>query len=133
MYKSLLVAIPLLLMICMSVYADSQTLPPTPIRIRQPQHETTPTAQQPDSDKRHTKGSSLFIDVMQAKDEKEKAEREEKYENEKATTARLLANYTLALASITAILAIFTGGLWYVTYRLSNAAKKTGDRQADEM
>lgn len=98
----------LVLLIIWPVYAQSQESFPSPIiRRQQPQHEATPVAQ--------------------------KAEREEKSKNEKAATDRLLAHYTLALAIITAILAIFTGGLWYVTYRLSRAAKETNDRQAMEM
>lgn len=45
----------------------------------------------------------------------------------------LTASGTIALAVITALLAIFTGGMWWATLRLAKDAKDTSKRQAVEM
>ena len=62
-----------------------------------------------------------------------KAEEDERRQAESAGEEKRLTNATIGLFCVTALLALFTGGLWFSTYRLSKDAKKTSLRQTDDM
>jgi hypothetical protein len=54
-------------------------------------------------------------------------------ENDKSHEEKRIADATVALAAITAALALFTGLLWAATLRLARDAKEVSTRQAKEM
>lgn len=71
----------------------------------------------------------ISVKILPAPDSDAKTAKEEKKEQEKASTDKLVANSTFGLAVITGILAIFTGALWLATRKLVIDAKDTSKRQ----
>jgi len=100
----------------------------------QEKQKTADLNQQTEKEHRGSKNSPIFIngEVTTKKDEEES--RSENSESAfKAGIDRRIANYTGYLALFTFFLFVFTAALWWVTLQLSRDAKKTSDRQAEEL
>lgn len=102
----------------------------------QAKSENKPTAQ----DKRGTQESPLIIQGNITTKAPEKPESERKQEEEKIGIERSIATYTGLAAGITFLLVIVTGvlarytyKLWKTTNALAEDARRTADRQTDEM
>lgn len=99
----------------------------------QPQVQTTETKETTETGQRGSDKNPITIKIIPSPDAEAKAAQEQQYRNEKATEDKWLANATIWLAAITTLLAIFTGLLWWATYKLVREAKVTAIRQAEEM
>ena len=71
----------------------------------------------------------VTIKILPASDAKANADKQEEHRKEKAHEDWWLTKATFWLAAVTTILAFFTGGLWFATYRLVSEAKDTARRQ----
>ena len=89
--------------------------------------------QTPSAEKRGTDEHPFTVQILPSKDAERGAAEEKRHKDEKAEEDRKLTTATICLAVLTGILALFTGGLWWATYRLGKDAKATSDRQAVEM
>lgn len=105
-------------LIALSTYSAAQAQLHTAQATKTPKSETLGSVDRP-----------LSVKIMPAKDAETKTAEEEKNRKEKAHEDRWLTNSTILLSGVTTILAIFTGGLWYATYKLVSEAKDTAERQ----
>ena len=86
--------------------------------------------------KTEQRGSDKFPIVVKITPDPEadaNAAEEKQNRRESAIQEVRVADATYFLAVVTMLLAVFTGGLWFVTYRLAKDAKDTSKRQAEEM
>ena len=111
--------------------------PQTPSQIRSkssrhPKTKTTKATNAPQAEQQGGEQSPLAVKILPSQDAEAKAAKEEQQREEKAIQDKRVADATVWLAGVTTALAIFTGGLWYATYRLAQDARRTADRQATE-
>lgn len=89
--------------------------------------------QKPNIHEHGTQDFPIFIKVVHSKNDAEKSQSEANRDKQVIKETARMADYTFWLTIATIILALFTAGLWGITYKLSRDAKKTSDRQANEM
>jgi len=122
----------ILFLLCeIGVFAESQTpLPRSRINIQKKNESADQTTQKRTYKQPGTEEMPLVIKGFPAA-ESENDTAYKKYEqHEKPTLDRWLTWGTVALAIFTFFLFCFTAALWWVTYRLSKDARKTGEMQA---
>src|SRR5688572_15747626 len=95
----------------------------------QPQEKAKQGKTAPATEQRGTKNNPLAVQIVPGPDAAAQTANEESYRNEQAKQNRRIADATVWLAVITAILATFTGGLWLATYLLVRGAQETSKRQ----
>ena len=86
-----------------------------------------------DTEQRGSDKNPVMVKILPTQDADAKATQEEKYRNEKSIQDEKLADATVLLARVTIAHTVFTGFLWFATYRLAKDSKRTADRQAREM
>jgi len=118
------IALVLIFLLCgVGAFAESQPPPENPLAQSNDINQTANNKIKPKLEK------IISVKIIPAPDADAKAAKEEKKEQEKASTDKLIANSTFWLAVITGILAIFTGALWLATRKLVIDAKDTSKRQ----
>lgn len=75
----------------------------------------------------------VAVKIIASEEAKAEARDEKQHRRESAAQEKRVADATYALAGVTTVLAIFTGGLFWATYRLAKDARDTSVRQASEM
>lgn len=120
----------LVLLIAWPVYAQSQ--PPSPSQRGsngQEQKQASEIKKKPHYDQRGTNNTPLVVKVIQSIRENGRTEKQSTHEQEQSFNDKLIAWGTVALAVITAFLALFTFRLWKSTGRLVISAEETAKRQ----
>lgn len=108
----------------------------SPIHGKPIQKQKTETAQAKsdgNTKQKSTEQSPILVKSISAPDSPEDAAHKQYEHHEKPTLDRWLTYSTVALASFTFFLFVFTAALWWVTYRLSRDARKVATRQTGEM
>ena len=117
------------LVLALSVSCLAQSKLPAPSASKNEEAKSTQPAQQRANDACGTESSPIFVKSVPRPDCEANA-REEKHERgEKAHLDWVLTWSTFWLALFTCFLFIFTGSLWWVTYRLSRDARNTSSEQ----
>lgn len=81
------------------------------------------------SDQRGTEDAPFVVEVIATRISDETAKQQAAHEHEKFFNEKLIAYGTVALAVVTALLALFTFRLWKSTGKLVVGAEKTAERQ----
>ncbi len=112
----------------------AQVPPPSHDKRTQIQNTETPQLKIDDRNKRKTIEQSLIpAKTTSAPDSPEDVAHKQYEHHEKPMLDRWLTYSTVALASFTFFLFVFTAALWWATYRLSRDAREVATRQAREM
>jgi hypothetical protein len=120
----------LILLIMWPVYSQSQEPSPSQRGIsKQEQKQTNETKKKTYYDQRGTKDAPLIVEVIPTNRTNEPAEQQTDHKQETSFHDKLIAYGTVALAAITALLALFTFRLWKSTGRLVIGAEKTASQQ----
>lgn len=96
---------------------------------RQEQNQASEIKKKPHYDQNGTNGTPPVVKVIQSSRENGRPEKQSTQEQEKSFNDKLIAWGTVALAVITAFLALFTFRLWKSTGRLVISAEETAKRQ----
>ena len=116
------------------VEAQSQEPSPAPSKATQkPQAQSEHNKQRADADQRGTQDSPLFIKVIPSTSGEPQAAKETHKQDESTSPEWWLVYVTLALVTVTTGLAIYTAKLWGATKSLAEEAKRSAERQANEM
>jgi hypothetical protein len=115
--------------LCLLVIGDGEASPiPSKDKPQQaPQSQPATNAYQS-----ITEASPLFVKIEPSESLQEKAADKASSEDRDAWD-RWMAEATIGLAFITTMLAIFTGGLWYHTYKLAKGAEEASKTQITDM
>lgn len=122
------VVVMLFLLSGVGVFAESQS-PAIEGNVKKNQTEHKQPNQTFNSDKYKTPSVPISVNILPAPDADAKAAKQERNDQEKAANERKIVWATIFLAFVTAILAIFTGALWWVTLSLSKSAAATSKQQ----
>lgn len=110
--------------------AYSQPTAPSPAKgAQQPQSKPQGNQRSATADQRGTGKSPLVIELLPPKNADEIAKQQRDNEYQKYFYDRLIAWSTVALASVTTLLALFTARLWLSTKALVEDAKDTAERE----
>lgn len=112
----------LILLVSANVYSSDE-----------PNLKSTDGKHTPKSEERGSDSNPITIKIIPSPDAQTKATQEEGYRKEKSVQDERLVGATELLVGVTAILAIFTGGLWYATYSLARETRSTAAQQARDM
>lgn len=111
-------------------HAGAESQPPI-LKVDKPESSSANNASH--AIQQNTRNEPLFVEIVPSQQSEPNTTKEERYDQEMIATDRRMANYTLYLVIGTSILAVFTGLLWFATYRLVKDSKETSKRQAEEM
>jgi hypothetical protein len=92
-----------------------------------------PNKGRPYIEQRGSDQSPVVVKIVTSPEAEANAAEEKQHRAESAIEEKRLTNATVALAVVTTLLALFTAGLWWVTYKLASEARETSTRQAQEM
>ena len=122
--------------------AFAQSNPPSPSASKsnkRPQSQTAKQDQPAKTDERGTEQSPLFVKVIPAQEDQQKAQTSSTKQDEKPrgnwwppgewSPEWAMADFTVLLVFVTTILAIFTGGLWSATVKLAKDARLSSVKQ----
>jgi hypothetical protein len=97
-----------------------------------PQEKSNQAQETTAAEQRATDKNPISVKIPAAPDAAAEAAKQEQYRDQQARQNARLVNATIALAVVTSILAVFTGGLWWATYSLGRQARRTSERQTGE-
>lgn len=121
----------LIMFVGMNAQSQQPVPPASPENEAQPQRATG--VRDTIQSNRGTKQSPIVVELLPAKDAESKVNEEREHQREKSFYDGLIAWGTVALAGFTLFLFIFTALLWATTVQLGREARRTSDRQAQEV